>query len=161
MIDKRFFTDLEELLKEYADEGSRFRNTYVLGNEHPPEAFIILALRCIDFRGEGNLRINIKRDTGSRPLMEEEVGIDFFPRSVNVYFGRYKGSMINQKMKQYLLSLQSEKNLNKLDYTDEWIALGFCKHCSKKAQITHPDYEHTRICKACLKLRDMFLVVVQ
>lgn len=161
MVDKRFFIDLEDLLREYADDGERFRNTYVLGESHPPEAFVILALRCMNFRGEGNLNASISKGNSDRAVLEDEVRIDFFPRATQVYFGKHKNDDINQRMKTYMLSLKAEDHIGKLDYTDNWISLGFCKHCTKKAKKIHPDYDVSRICDKCLKERNRFLVVVQ
>lgn len=161
MIDKEFFTDLERTLNDYAMDEERYRNTYIIGEGHPPEAFIILALRCMNFMGEGNLNIIIGRSSRDSSLIEGEVKIDFFPHAVKVYFGKNQNININQKMKQYMLSLKTEEHIGKLDYTKEWVNLGFCRHCRKKAKTLHPDYEHTYICDSCLKLRNQFLVVVQ
>jgi len=160
-IDKQYFMELEETLQMYAEDGERYRTTVSVTNDRPPEAFVILALRCINFMEDRKQKPRVHLSSGSIRPRNDEVKIDFFPRATHVYFGSSTDLELNPRMKMYMLNLNTEEHLKNLDYTADYIYSGFCVHCNKQAKKKHPDYEKRSICNVCLKVRNRFLVVVE
>ena len=160
-IDKQFFIELEEHLQNYADDEERYRTTFDISKRRPPEGYVILALRCMNFIDGRTMKTSVSLHSGSSRPNEGYVKIDFFPRACKVYFNESQENGLNDRMIKYMDNMRTKANLKKLDYTAECFGTGFCVHCDKKATKKHPDYEFRRICSACLKERNRFLVVVQ
>jgi len=160
-IDKKYFIELEEMLQHYANDRERYRGTFYTIDDRPAEAYVILALRCINFMDDRELVPSVHLNASADRPRQNEVKLDFFPRATQVFFSSTKEVGINTRMKGYMKNMNIKENLKSLDYTVECIYSGFCRYCNKKTAIKHPDYDERSICKDCLKERNRYLVVIE